>query len=382
MKQKVDFFNDIETYMIGLLRYGVLDERPEQLLPSSEVDWDKMMDIAASQGILAWVWDGICKLPKENQPSRLYSINWGLSAQEIWDRYAYQKKVLLEIIDICNQNHIRLLLFKGIALSELFPNPHSRPSGDIDFYLFEDYRKGNVLFAKDNISRSNKRTGFDYKGVHIENHRIFLNAYTKIHINAIKYLESSLDDVSLTKDGYYIMSPTACIVYQVMHFLAHLDDISNPLSLRFIVDFGVTMNQYQTQVSAESLKPILKQLKITDVFCLLLSVVETEFGLSFDNYNYMRIDKRDSQAIIDLIYSREGDCDMLNQKKFFDRAKVYCLQYKQHDRLYKYLPKSRVAYVRAYLHDLFSVSVRKMLRIPDNTTYVGYFKKLVGKKHD
>ena len=167
MKQKVDFFNDIETYMIGLLRYGVLDERPEQLLPSSEVDWDKMMDIAATQGILAWVWDGICKLPKENQPSRLYSINWGLSAQEIWDRYYVQRQVLRQILDVCSKNSIRILLFKGIALSELFPKPESRPAGDIDIYLFDDYKRGDELFARTNVTRTNKRTGFDYQGVHI-----------------------------------------------------------------------------------------------------------------------------------------------------------------------------------------------------------------------
>ena len=374
MKKNNVLFDGLEEYMIALLRYGVLDEKPTILQPSSQVDWDRMMDIASAQGIMAWVWDGICKLPKEFQPPRQYAINWGLSAQEIWDRYAYQKKVLMEIIDICNQNNIRLLLFKGIALSELFPNPHSRPSGDIDFYLFGDYQKGNVLFAKDNISRSNKRTGFDYKGVHIENHRIFLNAYTKKHINAIKYLESSLDDVSLTKDGYYIMSPTACIVYQVMHFMAHLDDISNPLSFRFIVDFGITMNQYQNQVHAESLKPILKQLKIIDIFCLLLSVVETEFGMNFGNYHYMQIDKRDSQAVIDLIYCRESDGGLLNQKKFFERVGVYVSQYKQHNRLFKYLPKSRFTYVSEYLHDLFSISGRKILHIPDNITYKDFFK--------
>ena len=229
MNQKVDFFNDIEIYMIGLLRYGVLDKRPEQLFPSSEVDWDKMMDIAATQGILAWVWDGICKLPKENQPSRLLSINWGLSAQEVWDRYNVHVNVLRQMIEICVQNNIRLLLFKGIALSELYPRPESRPSGDIDIYLFEDYERGDQLFAHSNVTKTNKRTGFDYKGVHIENHRIFLNTYTEIQKNAIAYLEESLKDVTLTKDGYYVMSPIASIVYQVMHFMAHLDDVDTSL---------------------------------------------------------------------------------------------------------------------------------------------------------
>ena len=77
MKVESFIFTEIETYMLGLLRYGILGERPSQLLPSTEVDWEKMLDVAATQGLLAWVWDGISMLPKENQPPRLSSINWG-----------------------------------------------------------------------------------------------------------------------------------------------------------------------------------------------------------------------------------------------------------------------------------------------------------------
>ena len=374
MKKDGILIEQQENYLMALLRYGVLGEKPVVLQPSSQVDWDGLMDVSSEHGLLAWVWDGITKLPKEFQPSRQQTINWGLSAQKIWDRYDYQKKVLLEIIETCNQNNIRLLLFKGIALSELYPNPHSRPSGDIDFYLFEDYKKGNALFAKENVSKTNKRTGFDYKGVHIENHRIFLNPYTNMHVNVIKYLEGTLNDVCLTKDGYYIMSPIASIIYQVMHFMAHLDDISNPLSMRFIVDFGVTMKWYQYSVPSETLKPVLEDLKIIDLFCLLLAVVENKMGLEFNDYHYRPIEKKDCCAIIDFIYARRIDSSILNQKSFIDRAKIYVLQYKKSDRLYKYMPKSRLAYVSQYVHDLFSVSVRKTLHIPENMSYLSYIR--------
>ncbi len=88
-----------------------------------EVDWDGLMDVSKSQGFIAWVWDGICRLPVEQQPPRQYRINWGMSAQEIWDRYEKQKKVLAEMVEICNHNNMRLLLMKGIGLSELYPKP-------------------------------------------------------------------------------------------------------------------------------------------------------------------------------------------------------------------------------------------------------------------
>lgn len=371
------FFSVVEAYMIDLLRYGVWDKRPDIILPSSDVDWDKLMDIASSQGLLAWVWDGICKLPKESQPPRQKAISWGLSAQEIWERYNHQKQVLMQIIDVCKKNDIRLLLFKGIALSELYPRPESRPSSDIDFYLFDDYELGDKLFAKQNVTRTNKRTGFDYQGVHIENHRIFLNTYTKMQVNAIKYLEESLSDVSLTKDGYYIMSPIASVVYQVMHFVAHLDDVSNPLSLRFIVDFGITLYKYQDQISNEVLKSVLERLKIKKVFGLMLKLVEEILNMEFKRFRYMEIDLRDTRAVISLMRNRPSTFVPLIERNFVDRVKFYKIQYKRYDRLYKYFPQSKIMHVLSSICELFSISVRRILHIPNDITYPEYIKKII-----
>ena len=335
-----------------------------------------MMDIAATQGILAWVWDGICKLPKENQPPRIMSINWGLSAQEIWDRYEVHKKVLRQLINICTQNHMRLLLFKGIALSELFPKPESRPSGDIDIYLFDDYKRGDELFARINVTRTNKRTGFDYQGVHIENHRIFLNTYTKQQVDAIKYLESTLDVVVKTTEGYYIMSPIADIVYQVMHFIAHFDDASASLSLKFVVDFGVTLQHYYGRVSAEDLKKVLEQLKIVNVFCLMLSMVETVLGLDYESYRFSAVSPEDVNALYRLVMRRPKDFVPLIERNIWDRVQFYCTRYRQFDRLFKYLLISRFSFVIRSLKELISISIRRLFHIPANIPYSVAIRKV------
>ena len=265
-------------------------------------------------------------------------------------------------------------------MSELFPRPESRPSSDIDIYLFEDYERGDRLFAKDNVTKTNKRTGFDYNGIHIENHRIFLNSYTKIQERAIAYLEESLSEASITADGYYMMSPIASIVYQVMHFIAHLDDVANPLSLRFIVDFGVTLNQYQKKVSSDALKLVLLQLDIIRVFSLMLSLVEELLGLSFESYKYEKIDSKDTEAVLSLIKNRPKDFVPLVERSFMARARFYLAQYRQYDRIYKYLPKSRFEHILKSLSELFSLSIRKTLHIPTNITYQEYLKRKIQRR--
>ena len=380
MKEDGVLFDEMETYMLALLRYGVLDEKPLVLQPSSQVDWDRMMDVASAQGLLAWVWDGICKLPKEFHPPRQQAINWGLSAQETWDRYAKQKRVLMQMVDICHQNNIRLLLFKGIALSELFLRPESRPSGDIDIYLFEDYSRGDELFAHSNVTRTNKRTGFDYEGVHIENHRIFLNTYTKLQVNAINYLETTLDSAVLTKDGYYIMSPIACIVYQVMHFIAHFDDASASLSLKFVVDFGITLNSYSKEINTSDLYGALSQLDIVGVFDLMLTMVEEIMALRFDEYRYKNIPQEDVVSVFQLIMSREKNFVPLIERNFRSRVAFYYLRFRQFDNLYKYLPVSRLKFAMKATKELLSISVRRMFHMSDRGSYFAAIKmQILGK---
>ena len=68
----------------------------------------------------------------------------------------------------CDSKGLKFLLLKGIGLSLVYPNPSSRESGDIDFYLFGNYKEGNLIFAPTKFSESAKHSSFVYKGVNVE----------------------------------------------------------------------------------------------------------------------------------------------------------------------------------------------------------------------
>ena len=207
--------------LLELLRAAVLDQQPS--IPKEVViDWDALMDNASSHNVLAWVWDSVCKLPVEQQPPRQQRINWGLSAQEIWDAYFYQKKVLNEMLVACQKNNIRLLLLKGIGVSAIYPKPQSRPAGDIDIFLFDDFEKGRELFNENYCGTTPLHDKYDYKGVRIENHKIFVYPDTPVKQLVGQYLLNSLDKVVLTSEGYYTFAPLDCFVYLMMHTLNHI----------------------------------------------------------------------------------------------------------------------------------------------------------------
>ena len=114
VKRELPVDDSLVSVMLEFVRAAVLEREPS--VPQDiEIDWDVLMDMSAEQGLLAWVWDGICKLPTELQPPRQQRINWGLSVQGIWGSYDNQKSVLKELVVVCKQNNMRLLLLKGVG---------------------------------------------------------------------------------------------------------------------------------------------------------------------------------------------------------------------------------------------------------------------------
>lgn len=358
------FFSETESVMLAFVRLAVLN-KDSNILDNGNIDWDELFVLSAEQGVLAWVWDGINKHPRRQELSRQQVIEWGLSAQKIWDQYARFKHVLGKMIKICEENNIRLLLFKGIAQSELYPKPESRPSGDIDIFLFDDYERGNILFAHKNVSRTNKRTGFDYEGVPIENHRIFLNTYTKLQKKVIHYLETTLSNVSYSKDGYYVMEPTASVVYQVMHFMTHVEDYTSLASIRFIIDFGITLDHYKQDIDPEYLKSVLLELKIMDLFCLLTEMAEETLNVSFPLFHYKLVSIKDKKSVFKLILSREQNYVPLKERGYLEIIFFYLRRFNDYKYIIKYLPRSQFKFYIRNIRLMSAVLIRKVLNLDD-----------------
>ena len=189
--------------MLELVQAGIFNKKPV-ISKGAEIDWDKLMDISMNQGLLSWVWEGICKLPTEQQPGRPYRINWGLSVQTLQEQYEKNESVLKKMIDICNNNDMKLLLLKGIGLSKLYTNPSSRPSSDIDIFLFEDYEKGNQLLFNNQGYLGGKHFITAFDGVQVENHLWLIDMCTSIQRKVEKYLKSTINTCEKTEDGKWI----------------------------------------------------------------------------------------------------------------------------------------------------------------------------------
>lgn len=279
--------DSLTEVLIELLRSSVMNQEP-QISQDVIIDWDKLMDVSVNQSILALVWDGICKLPNKLQPPRQQRINWALSAQETWNEYQQKKNALEYIIDVCNNNGIKLLLLKGIDLSLLYPKPESRSAGDIDIYLFDDYAKGNALFSQGLISEIGKHSTIQVKGVTIENHRNFLEPNTRQKREIVNYLKDTLTDVRLKQGGYYVMSPIPNMVFITFHTLKHFFGGTH-VPLRNILDFSLFLMGNKECLPPQECRNVLEKLQLLEGFEWLVCLSEWILGKKIIDYHFVTL---------------------------------------------------------------------------------------------
>ena len=291
--------------MLSLTRAAVLGE--EASLPEGlTVDWDELFEISAEQGTLAWVWDAVCSLPQKHLLSRLQAINWGLSAQEIWDTYQKQHQVLLQMIKVCQENHIQLLLLKGIGLSQLYPKPESRPCGDIDIYLFDDYEKGNKLFCEGSVSETDLHSEFHIDQVHIENHKLLIFPNTKTKKAVGQYVLDHIDDVILSEEGYYVLPLLPNLAYLLMHTLNHFNyiDSSKVISIRNVIDLAVFIYKNQSELPSKETYQILRSLYLDKSFEMIVLLSERLLNVDLSQYHVGLVKTKDAEQIIKILLEK------------------------------------------------------------------------------
>ena len=341
-ESKVDAFKAVLPDMLELLRASVFNREPV-ILKGTVIDWDVLMDMSAEQNVLAWVWDGICKLPKEMQPPRQQRINWGLSAQEVWNAYEHQRMVLKDIVKVCAQNNIRILLLKGIGLSQMYPKPESRMSSDIDIFLFGDYEKGNKVLTSNSFYFGSKHSVFNYLGVTIENHQNFFIHGTKLQKRVDDYLFASTADSVLTEGGYYVLPAMAGLVHLLVHSLVHLNNPRERITIRNVVDFAYYVFYHKHHLHPEVCCKVMRELGLEKAFDLLLQLSEWVLGVDYSSFRrVLSVQSGDVDNAIALITS---DTPFSNQSKNDSVIKRLSRLYK-YDRAtrwkYSYVPNRRV----------------------------------------
>lgn len=232
------------TDLFALLRAGLHGGGTADIDGSTGDRWRKLYAVAASQGVLALVWDGVEQLPPASQPPRELRLRWAYNVERIERRYAGQRRRAAELAAIYAEAGIRTVVLKGLAVSRLYPVPEHRPCGDLDCFLCGEYERGNRLAE---LAGAEVECGF-YKHSHIvfrsltvENHR-FCTAVrgsrrAKAFERNLQRLLAEQPLESLPGSSLLVPPPDFNALFLAKHALSHF--LTEGISLRHLCDWAV-----------------------------------------------------------------------------------------------------------------------------------------------
>ena len=169
-----------ETLYLELLKASLLGQTPreESFAGLRAPLWEEVCTLSDRQHTTAMVADSILSLPEQLQPPRALRLKLLLQREQIEKRNDQVNRVLGAITAQYNSLDLPTLLLKGQGAALNWPVPAHRSPGDIDLFFFRkggDYEKANRWVREQGVrceQESVKHLGFDWHGVHIENHHV------------------------------------------------------------------------------------------------------------------------------------------------------------------------------------------------------------------
>lgn len=179
-----------DKYIYLLLRLA-LHNREVDLLYSLQIDWttvnwQHLYDTAKAQGVVAIVFDGVKRVMEQRGDNllgmpRSLKMRWLSVVDSVEKKSATYHKALEFIASACQKQGLSVMVFKGLSLSRLYPEPLHRECGDIDLYAFDGRRKELDRLIVDLGGElkhdSVKHSELELRSVMIENHNYFVHRY-------------------------------------------------------------------------------------------------------------------------------------------------------------------------------------------------------------
>ena len=135
------------TFLLTLLRLGIHRGAEEELTPA-DIDWQRVLDLAGTQGVVAIAWDGYSRLYE----SGMVSVDMDKQVKKQWIgrviqshewKYPTYRATIGHLASFYAKHGIKMMVLKGYGLSLNYPTPAHRPCGDVDIWNYGEYKRAD-----------------------------------------------------------------------------------------------------------------------------------------------------------------------------------------------------------------------------------------------
>lgn len=252
----------------------------------SKGDWEKLYLYSKRNGIVALVIDNLKGIPPEVAPSKGFSLKWISHALSIENQMKRREAVAVEFAEKLSERGIRVVVLKGLAFAELFPNPYHRESGDLDCYMLGDKELGDKITV--GIGGKMEEAGYKhshlyYKGLTIENHRFITNFNnTKLGKRNELVLQEFISDGHRPIGESKLLNPSADFnaLFLIKHAQRHF--IKDGIRLRHILDWAFFLKAECENVNWERVIPIMEECRSLNFAQAMSAICSEKLGFTIN----------------------------------------------------------------------------------------------------
>lgn len=338
--------NQTIACFFSLIRSGLWNTKIDENLFSAQTDWKMILTTSEQQTVMGILFDGICQLPKSQQPPQ--ELMQKLIHRVLWIEQSHDllNKQILEIIPRLQADSIQPILLKGQGLAKNYPNARRRQCGDIDLFVGEQYcsKATDILLSMDatrdnkTMRESPKHESFYLNNVSIELHFLVEKLRNPIYNKRFQtWVNTSFDKDNLT---YFSINNTRIALpsinfytlYIFNHAYHHL--IAGGIGLRQLCDWAIFLHTHKTSINKKDLFFHLKRIGILKPWQVFGHILVNELGLPKDDFPfYSEKYKKQAKKILDIIievgnFGMYGSATKKRSTNYLQK-KLHSLYYKQ-----------------------------------------------------
>ena len=251
---------------------------------TSQPDWEKVLECAHDQGVVAICYEAVKRLPAELQPDFALMLHWDVSAEEVKSSFESRRKVKEHLRDLFSTIGERMLLLKGETLADHYPHPEMRECGDIDIMPLGSYGSLNAFIESQGIEvdySNSKHSVFIFEGEEVELHDPMPHtSYNRNDYLTECLVADALKEAVLRTDGCRELPPVVMAVHAVNHIALHLY-MGEKVPLKMLADIALLLKVHPEVLLVWG--PALDRTGLAKFSQTVLGAIDTLFSTSFSD---------------------------------------------------------------------------------------------------
>lgn len=273
-----------------LLRFSI--GSTDKVSQDGEADWDALYEMAKKQSLTGVIYQGICRLAKEQRPEKKVLLKWYAKSEKIKSLNEKVNKAAVLVTDMFAEADIESCVLKGQGNNLRYDEPYARTPGDVDIWVNPKKLKfdGNDIILGEKRMRAGKKSyhhvdAEKVNGISIEVHYRPCYMHNMIHNRRIQkwFAENAAKQfgnmVDLPGQVGKIAVPTAefNLIYQMCHISNHF--FQEGIGLRQLVDYYYLLRSVKGRFDRASLAESLKRFGLFKMASAIMYIEHEVLGL-------------------------------------------------------------------------------------------------------